>query len=55
MSHKAYSIPQSLVMSIVGIYPKEILQKKQQEMCTQVFIAGVSSLVENWKQSKRLQ
>lgn len=41
-----------LVILSVGIYLKEILQKKEQEMCTQIFLAGLSSLGENCKQSK---
>lgn len=41
-----------LVTLIVGIYFEEILQKKEQEMCAQILLAGLSSLGENCKQSK---
>lgn len=41
-----------LITLIVGIYLKEILQKKEQEMCAQIFLAGLSSLGGNCKQSK---
>lgn len=41
-----------LVTLIVGIYLKEILQKKEQEMCAQILLARLSSLGENCKQSK---
>lgn len=41
-----------LIILIVGIYLKEILQKKEQAMWAQIFLAGLSSLGENCKQSK---
>lgn len=44
-------IPFDPVISLLGVYPGDILPQKQDEICTRLFIVALFIITKEWKES----
>ena len=45
-------LPYDPAIPLLGIYPKEMKAEQQRDICTTMFITGLLTITEMWKQSK---